>query len=182
MILETAKLFKILSDPSRLRIIASLDKEPMYVELLSERLDLHPSTVSFHLKKLEQAGLVHHEKEQYYVMYHLNREPLNLHVMKRLRDISTVNETEEEREQAYKRKILRTFMEDGKLISIPVQRKKRMVILEHIAESFEMNRVYPEKEVNMIISDFHFDFCTIRREFIMNQMFVRDNGLYQRIK
>ena len=181
MIIETAKLFKILSDPSRLRIIASLDREPMYVELLAERLDLHPSTVSFHLKKLEQSGLVRHEKEQYYVMYHLNREPLNIHVMKVLREIGTTNETEEEREQAYRRKILRTFMMDGKLTSIPVQRKKRLIVLEEIAKSFEFGRAYPEKEVNQIISEYHEDFCTIRREFIMNRMFTREDGIYHKI-
>lgn len=182
MIQETASLFKVLSDPSRLRIIASLNQEPMYVERLSKRLDLHPSTVSFHLKKLEQAGLVTSTKEQYYVMYHLQKEPLNMHLMKRITEIGTYNQSEESRDEMYKRKIIHTFIQNGVLQSIPVQRKKRLVILEEIAKSFDLNKEYPEKEVNHIISEFHEDFCTIRREFIMNGLFSRENGIYKRLK
>jgi hypothetical protein len=182
MIQETASLFKVLSDPSRLRIIASLNHEPMYVERLSKRLDLHPSTVSFHLKKLEQAGLVTSTKEQYYVMYHLQKEPLNIQLMKRIKEIGSYNQTEEDREEDYRQKIIHTFIKDGVLQSIPVQRKKRLVILQEIAKSFELNKEYPEKEVNHIISEYHYDFCTIRREFIMNKLFTRENGIYKRLK
>ena len=38
--------------------VISLVKEEMYVERLAERLDLTPATISFHLKKLEDAGAV----------------------------------------------------------------------------------------------------------------------------
>ena len=48
-------LFKCLADRSRLRIVQSLLREDMYVELLSQRLGLTPATISFHLKKLEEA-------------------------------------------------------------------------------------------------------------------------------
>ena len=43
------KIFKCLSDASRLRIIQSLNQGEMYTELLAERLQLTPSTVSFHM-------------------------------------------------------------------------------------------------------------------------------------
>ena len=55
---DALKLFKCLSDMSRLRIIQSLTQGDMYTELLAERLELTPPTVSFHMKKLEDAGLV----------------------------------------------------------------------------------------------------------------------------
>ena len=78
MTLEYAlKIFKSLSDMSRLRIVQSLTRGEMYTELLAERLELTPSTVSFHMKKLEEAGLVISRKEQYYTVYSLNRELLN---------------------------------------------------------------------------------------------------------
>ena len=57
-------LFKCLADRSRLRIVQSLLREDMYVELLSQRLGLTPATISFHLKKLEEAGLVTSRPEQ----------------------------------------------------------------------------------------------------------------------
>ena len=70
---DAMKLFKCLSDMSRLRIVQSLSQGEMYTELLAERLDLTPPTVSFHMKKLEEAGLAVSRKEQYYTVYSLNR-------------------------------------------------------------------------------------------------------------
>ena len=62
------RLFKCLSDASRLRILQALSEGDMYTELLAERLGITPSTVSFHMKKLEEAGLVSSRKEQYYTV------------------------------------------------------------------------------------------------------------------
>jgi hypothetical protein len=182
MVDHYVKLFKVLADKSRLKIVASLNKEPMYVELISERLGLNPSTVSFHLKKLEQNNLVTSQKEQYYVMYYLNKELLDVHIMDAIGKITVSSETLEEREQQYKNKVITTFFQGGKLTSIPVQRKKREIILREIAKRFDFEKEYQEKEVNLIISDVHYDFCTIRREFIMNKLFSREDGIYKRLQ
>jgi hypothetical protein len=182
MIDARVKLFKTLGDKSRLKIVNSLIKEPMYVELISERLGLNPSTVSFHLKKLEDIGLVRSEKEQYYVMYYLDKDKLNFNLLEEIEKTASYDQSEEEREQLYKQKIIDNFMVDGKLKAIPVQRKKRNVILEYIANDFEKGKEYNEKEVNMMISEYHEDFCFIRREFIMEKLFERDHGIYKRIK
>lgn len=79
-----------------------------------------------------------------------------------------------------KEKVLSNFVKDGRVIEIPTQRKKRRFILEYILENFESNRVYPEKEVNEIIRQFHEDFCFIRREFIINKMMTRSDNKYRR--
>jgi hypothetical protein len=76
--------------------------------------------------------------------------------------------------------VLSNFIRNGRVIEIPTQRKKRRFILEYILENFESNRVYPEKEVNEIIRQFHEDFCFIRREFIMNKMMTRADNKYRR--
>ena len=55
---EAIRLFKCLSDKSRIQILKSLAIEDMYVERLSERLGLSAPTISFHLKKLSDAGAV----------------------------------------------------------------------------------------------------------------------------
>jgi len=182
MIDERVKLFKLLGDKSRLKIINSLIKEPMYVELISERLGLNPSTVSFHLKKLEDIGIVSSTKEQYYVIYHLDKSKLDFNLLKEIEETASVNETEEQRELKYRKKILDNFFVNNKLKSIPVQRKKRKVILEKIAEDFEIGKEYKEKEVNLMIADHHDDFCFIRREFIIEKLFERSNGVYKRLK
>ena len=55
---DALKLFKCLADRSRLQILKSLLQEDMYVERLAERLGLTSATISFHLRKLEEAGAV----------------------------------------------------------------------------------------------------------------------------
>jgi hypothetical protein len=180
MVVELAKKFKALSDHSRLRIIASLSKEPMYVELISKRLNLHPSTVSFHLKKLEELKIVSSTKDQYYTIYKLHPEELDFNVLSQIIQSAENLDTEEDREKKYRNKIISAFIKNGKLVSIPVQQKKRLIILEEIAKDFVKEKKYPEKEVNLIIKKYHEDFCTIRREFIMNKLFTREQGVYQK--
>lgn len=177
---QTIKVFKALSDASRLKILVSLLDAPKYVELIAERSDLSASTVSFHLKKLEEAGLVTKEKDQYYIVYSIVEPMLdkNLRSLISVDEITTDNETH--REEAYKQKILQTFFEFGKLKSIPVQRKKRLVILEKLVESFAHGQSYSEKEVNLILAQFNEDFATLRRELINEKLMSRDNNIYVR--
>ena len=63
---EAIRLFKCLADKSRLQILKSLMRGDMYVEQLAERLSLTPATISFHMKKLEEAGAVTRYRDQYY--------------------------------------------------------------------------------------------------------------------
>ena len=74
------------------------------------------------------------------------------------------------------------FFEYGKLKSIPTQRKKERIILEVIAKAFDFDRIYSEREVNLIIADFHDDFCTIRRDMVGERLLGRNGMEYWRIK
>ncbi|MGL4773211.1 MAG: metalloregulator ArsR/SmtB family transcription factor [Clostridium sp.] len=175
-------IFKALSDKSRLRIINNLINGPMYVELLSERLDLSPSTVSFHLKKLEDVGLVYSKKEQYYVMYYIKEELFENKLKTIIYLTDNVKEDDEEkREEKYKKKVLSSFFKYGKLTSIPVQAKKRRIVLEEMLKSFEENKIYTEREVNIIIADYNDDFCTLRKAMVSEGFLSRENGEYKKI-
>ena len=175
---EAIKLFKCLADKSRLQILKSLALEDMYVERLAERLDLTPATISFHLKKLADAGAVNSYRNQYYTMYTLCRDVF----MSRILDIICTESDEAalqaHREAEYRQRVIDSFFEYGKLRSIPAQRKKERIILEEIAKAFEPGRIYSEREVNIIIADFHDDFCTIRRDMIGEKIMDRKDGTY----
>lgn len=177
---EALQVFKCLADASRLQILAGLTRGPMYVELIAERLALSPSTVSFHLKKMEAAGLVVSKKEQYYTMYQLAPGMLDqpLRALVAPEDGCTV---EDQREAEYRQKVLDAFFVHGKLKNIPAQRKKRLIVLEKIAEQFTSDKDYPEREVNLVISDVFDDFCTLRRELIAEGLMQRDHGIYRRV-
>ena len=179
--MDSLEIFKCLSDSSRLKIINSLMIEPMYVELLAEIVDLSTSTVSFHLKKLLDANLVSFTKEQYYAVYSLNEEILSMNLKDLILDSRSEDEILNEREEKYKEKVIDSFFKYGKLVEIPVQNKKKQIILEKIVQAFEKDREYSEKEVNLIIADFHDDFCTIRRDLIGFNLMERENGIYKSI-
>lgn len=59
---EAIRLFKCLSDKSRLQILKSLAIEDMYVERLAERLGITAPTVSFHLKSWQMPVRLHPTK------------------------------------------------------------------------------------------------------------------------
>ena len=83
----TAKLFKALSDPHRVRIVNMLSNsdEAICVCDLTEPMGLAQPTVSHHLKKLLDAGLIHREQRGTWSYYSLNTE-----AMARLRDVVAV--------------------------------------------------------------------------------------------
>lgn len=178
---EALLLFKCLADRSRLQILKSLAVEDMYVERLAQRLGLTPPTISFHMKKLAEAGAVTGTKNQYYTVYSLNRELFRREMLDILLTESEEAGEQQRRDEEYRRRVIESFVVDGKLKSIPAQRKKERIILELIAESFEKDRDYSEREVNIIIADFHDDFCTIRRDMIAEKLLERSGGVYRRV-
>ena len=179
---EAIRLFKCLADKSRLQILKSLALEDMYVERLAERLGISAPTVSFHLKKLADAGAVASYKSQYYMMYSLNKDVFETSMLEIIREKSDEAEIQAQRDAEYRKKVIDAFFEYGKLKSIPSQRKKERIVLEVIADAFEYDRVYTEREVNVIIADFFDDFCTIRRDMVAENLLDRDAGKYWRVK
>lgn len=177
---EAIALFKCLADKSRLQILKSLAREDLYVELLAERLGLTAPTISFHLKKLSDAGAVRSYKSQYYTMYTLCREIFETNILDILGAESDEAQLQAQREERYRQRVLQSFFEYGKLKSIPAQRKKERIILEELVKSFEPDRIYTEREVNLILSDFYDDFCTLRRDMISEKLMARDQSGYWR--
>lgn len=179
---EAIRLFKCLADKSRLQILKSLAVEDMYVERLSERLGLTASTISFHLKKLSDAGAVTAYKSQYYMMYSLNEEIFQTSILEILQQESDEAQKQAQRDADYRQRVIDAFFEYGKLKSIPAQLKKERIVLEVIAEAFAFDRVYSEREVNIIIADFYDDFCTLRRDMVNERLLGRNGAEYWRIK
>lgn len=178
---QALALFKCLADRSRLQILKSLALEDMYVERLAERLGLTPPTISFHLKKLSDAGAVKSYKTQYYTMYALEKNVFMTSILDLIQEKSDDADLQQQRDEAYRQKVLDTFFEYGKLKSIPTQKKKERIVLEEMVKTFETGRQYTEREVNIILADFHDDFCTLRRDMIGEKLLARDHQIYWRI-
>jgi ArsR family transcriptional regulator, arsenate/arsenite/antimonite-responsive transcriptional repressor len=71
----TARVFKALSDPNRIRIVKMLEERELCVCEVREVLGLSPSTVSKHLSILRDADLIVDAKDGKWVNYRLNDSP-----------------------------------------------------------------------------------------------------------
>jgi len=76
-------------------------------------------------------------------------------------------------------KVVDNFIKDGRLVSIPTARNKRIMILKHLVSQLDASRIYPEAEINQFLKKYHEDVCTLRREFIANKLMVRKDGKYK---
>jgi ArsR family transcriptional regulator len=71
---RAAELFHALSDETRLEIVQRLRTGERCVCDLTDLLDAAQSRLSFHLKVLKDAALVHDRRDGRWVHYHLNPE------------------------------------------------------------------------------------------------------------
>ena len=124
------------------------------------------------------AGLVDATHEQYYTIYRFRQQPL-LDALQAIAAQPARPELADDLAK-YDQKVLGDYLVDGKLKTIPAQRKKRDVILRHLALQFEEDRRYSEKEVNQILVAFHDDVATLRRELFMVGLMDRQGGVYWR--
>jgi ArsR family transcriptional regulator len=74
---KTAELFKVLSDPSRLKIINALILSEMCVCDIAALTDMTQPAISHHLKVLRQTQLVKYRREGKVVYYSLDDEHVN---------------------------------------------------------------------------------------------------------
>jgi len=174
---ELVVFFKALADANRLKMVGLLARQGYSVEELAALLNLRPPTVSHHLSKLAEAGLVTARAEGYYSIYQLNREALEAAA----RDLFSKEQMTAAARgvdlDAYNRKVLANFiLPDGRLREIPAQRKKLEVVLRYVVKTFEPGVKYSEKQVNQILARFTEDTATLRRELVGYGLMKRETG------
>ena len=77
-------------------------------------------------------------------------------------------------------RVLRAFVRDGRLLSIPATHSKRLVVLDWLAQRFEPGRRYTEEMVNLVISQVHPDTAALRRYLVDDGLLSREGGVYWR--
>ena len=77
-------------------------------------------------------------------------------------------------------RVLRAFVKDGRLVSIPAVHSKRLVILDRLAQEFEPGRHYRETMVNLILGRWYADTAALRRYLVDEGFLDRDQGWYWR--
>ncbi|MBN1755200.1 metalloregulator ArsR/SmtB family transcription factor [bacterium] len=175
-----AQLFRALGHPTRLLILNLIRIKPRHGEELAEILNLKPATISFHLAKLSEVGLLSSRKEQYYNTYSLKSNTFNRTISSAAllpRSIlpDRVNE------EAYREKVIKTFMKQGRIILFPAKLKKRLILLEEVVQAFKAGKEYREMEVNRILLEFNDDVATLRRYLVDYSFMKRKQGIYWKV-
>ncbi len=174
---ELVTFFKALSDANRLKIIGLLAQQPYSVEELAALLDLKASTVSHHLSKLSQIGLVSAKADSYYNVYELDEKALEERSRNIFSQENLAASVADVDADAYDNKVIKDFVrKDGSLKTIPAQRKKLEAVLRYVAKAFELNKRYSEKKVNEILSQYHEDTASLRRELVGYGLMKREGG------
>lgn len=175
------RFLKALADESRLRIVGALAQRERSVEELAALLDLTPPTVSHHLSRLREAGLVSMRALGTTHRYRLDGEALRGMARTALAPEGIASLADDMEGEAWERKVLRDFFDGERLKEIPASRKKRSVILRWLVRRFEPGVRYPEPALNDIIKRHHPDAATLRRELVGASLMQRQNGVYWRV-
>lgn len=81
----------------------------------------------------------------------------------------------------FEARVLRAFIREGRLVSIPAKEKRRQVVYRYLRDQvFIEDRPYPEREVNQRLALFHPDVATIRRGMVDTGLVTREAGAYRR--
>lgn len=73
---KAARVFKVLSVETRVRMIELLKRRSLCVNALAKTLNITPAAVSQHLRVLRDADLVIADKQGYFVHYRVNEKTL----------------------------------------------------------------------------------------------------------
>lgn len=180
-IATAVEYLKLLANETRLTMLGILASRERSVGELAEIVGLKEPTISHHLARLSEAGLVRMRADGNTHFYRLAGETLQ----QLSRDLFTpermVSLAGHDAADAWDRKVLGTFLDGERLTKIPDIRKKREVVLRWLADRFEHGRRYPEPELNEIIKRHHPNTATLRREMVGARLMQRDNGVYWRV-
>lgn len=172
---DAASLLALLVAGDRLPVVAALVLGARTLPEIAERADLAPRDALRVLTRLESAGLA--SVDGAYWMLHVDV----------LRDAVTANPwpapapaLDDTAATPKEAAVLRAFFRDGRLLRVPAQRAKRLVILDHLAREFEPGVQYAEVEVNHKLAAFHPDYAALRRYLVEEDYLARENGVYWR--
>ncbi len=180
-------LLKALADDSRLSLLRILNERAHTVGELAQRVELTEPTVSHHLAKLREAGLVTLSMAGNQRFYRINT--LGLSEFKRMANEIEKTPTKPAVESvdecwitdlgwsAEDEHVLREHARNGRLTRIPSKQKKLQVILRWLATLFEADKLYTEQEVNAVLrAAYAEDYVSLRRDMVDFGYLRRERG------
>jgi hypothetical protein len=165
--------FALLADASRVRVVAALVLGARTTDDVVAATGLTSRDALEALSRLEAGALVRRDGSAW------------VFDVRRLSDLAREARPKQAPEKhgdapADVVQVLRRFLPNGRLLSMPAQRSRRLVVLDHIAGAFELGVRYPERDVNVILGGFDDDWATLRRYLVDDGFLTREAGIYWR--
>lgn len=168
-----AELWGLLADEDRLRVFGALALGARSLVEVASSSGVEARLAVKALKRLERGGVVTRSGND----WELRRDVIAAEA----RRTAVAPETyEEEGLDPAAASVLRAFLRDGRLTTIPASRTKRLVVLDHIAKVFDIGARYPEREVDALLRAFHPDHAALRRYLVDEGFLSREAGVYWR--
>ena len=167
---SAATIAGLLSDEERLRVFAAVALGASTTDAVAGTSGLSVRAVQSVLPRLVSVGLIEQRDG-----LRVGRDVLNEAALERpprQRELPGATP-----EQAA---VLRNFVENGRLRSIPARAAQRRTVLEYLAGLFEPGVDYVEPQVNERLRAFHEDHVTLRRYLVDAGLLERDHGVYRR--
>ncbi len=173
--MDPLEVLRFLLDPARLAVVGALASAPDDTDGLAWRSGRPPDEVVRILGVLVQSGLVTHDGKR----YHLDVEAWRA-VARELPQAAPASPRVAFGMTGEESQVLGRFFRGDRLVEIPAQRAKRLVVLERLALEFEPGVRYAEAEVNEQLRRFHDDHATLRRLLVDEGFLDRAAGEYWR--
>jgi hypothetical protein len=167
--IDAHTLVGLLADDDRRRVVAALVLGASAFDTITEVAALDPARVGKALTRLAAAGLVERG--------HDGRLALRASAFG---DAARARPRPEPPPADESEAVLRRFVREGRLMSIPTQRSKRILVLDRLAQEFEPGRHYQEREVNDVLRRWHTDPAALRRYLVDEGFLDRSGGEYWR--
>jgi hypothetical protein len=166
-------LIGLLAEPVRMRVFAAVVLGASTAAEVARRSGTTPRQALASLRRLTDGGLVATVDGALVAKIDAFKQTV------REGNLSRPNEALDP--DATRAAVLRAFVVNGQLVSIPAAHGKRRVVLEHIVGLFEPGVRYPEREVDAVLRAWHPDHAALRRHLIDEDLMARDRGIYWRI-
>jgi hypothetical protein len=172
--LDAVRLVGLLADDDRRRVVAALVLGAVDTDAVVEASSLTLARVGRALARLEDAGLVERGSDGTLVLLERAFAAAARAAPAHRTDAGSAGSTDEAT------LVLSRFVRNGRLVSIPSSRTKRLVVLELLAQEFEPGRRYSESMVNLMLGRWHPDTAALRRYLVDEGFLDRAAGEYWR--
>jgi hypothetical protein len=168
--MRAAEIVGLLAEPERLRVLSALVLGARTPPDVATATGLGAREVGRALQKLQAGGLVDGTLT---VRVEIIKEAAIAAAPPEGADPDVVDE------------VVGRFVRDGRLLSMPAQDAKRRQVLEHLVQSFEPGRRFPEREVDAVLRAWTdgggVDHVAVRRYLVDHGLLARESGDYWRI-